>query len=476
LGDIYTVKYSFFTPLVAFILLLSLSSASLAAPPKLDADGDGFSNPMFVEPAEEGEATIINHIKRYDGGEHWFDVAQFGDHTDGDMNVPADYTGDGRTNMAVVSINNNNRFVWRVQNDDGSVTQRVFGREGQTVLSGCDFRGDGRADLAVIRGRTLRYRSLEGDDPVGVYRIRGGRHIDYTCGDLTGDFRDELVTISIPGAPAHRVGGNVINVHDSSGEWISRRVRFAGRRRPKAITADVENIGTERPGFFRRLGAVSRAIFLTPDGVEIFDLPRFNIPNGHITSGMYEGDNSQAFPGLIVQAMHDDLFYQKNLLTREERQIDTSGINAEGDLFLSKAVNTYETKKAAPKPAPGGGGGGQCGVSSLKGGIACHQCRPSVSIPKSESDGRLVVLFHNKYNGKISSVQVVRKSNCEVLATGNPAGLHNPWGNTGLRSHWRFTQPGGNYGLGVMIRMNRHNATPLGYDLPNPGIRYEWDD
>jgi len=475
--EIYSVKYLTLKTLTVLILLSLFSTAALASP-RLDFDNNGYSNPMFVEPLEDGEDTILNHIYDSTGGSV-MDTVQFGDHTEGDMNVPADYTGDGHTNMAVVSINDNERFVWRVRDRDGQEITRVFGREGQTVLSGCDFRGDGKADLAVIRGKTLRYRSLEGDDPVGVYRIRGGRHIDYTCGDVTGDGRDELITISIPGRPARRVGGNVINVHNSSGEWISKRVRFAGRRRPKAITAHVDSNSIERIGFFRQGKAQARAIFLTAENqepvVRIFNLPRFNVRNGHITSGIYQDGSGNPLRGLLVKALEDKQFYLKNLSSGETTLINTSALETEGDIFLSKAVNSYETKQTASQPSPGSGGG-QCGVSSLKSGIACHQCRASVSIPKSESDGRLVVLFHNKYNGKISSVQVVRKSNCEVLATGNFAGLHNPWGPTGLRSHWRFTQPGGNYGSNVMIRMNRHNATPLGYDLPNPGVRYEWND
>lgn len=85
--------------------------------------------------------------------------------------------------------------------------------------------------------------------------------------------------------------------------------------------------------------------------------------------------------------------------------------------------------------------------------------------PVSESDGRLVVLTPNKYNGLIDQVYVVTPDGQRVQ--GRFAGnQHN-----GQRGHFRFPQPGQAFPSGSYVLMTLDNGQTVQWGIGNPGSR-----
>jgi len=109
-----------------------------------DYDGDGKTDlACYRVSDQQGEAARFFVLLSSTGSGT---ILDWGDPWLGDRPVPADYDGDGKADIAIYR----NGEWWIRQSSDGSVRIEQFGFASDKVVPG-DFDGDGKADIAVWR-------------------------------------------------------------------------------------------------------------------------------------------------------------------------------------------------------------------------------------------------------------------------------------------------------------------------------------
>lgn len=135
-------------------------------PVPADFDGDGKTDLAVYRPGNK-HWYILNSTKvdALSGSSDGISRFPFGD-SDNDMPVPADYDGDGKADIAV---RNSANFTWKIRNSSGidelsnnddGVSVRVFGRNEADIPVPADFDADGKADIAVRRPSTSTWYVL----------------------------------------------------------------------------------------------------------------------------------------------------------------------------------------------------------------------------------------------------------------------------------------------------------------------------
>ncbi len=145
--------------------------------PPADFDGDGRSDIGVFRPSNG-----VWYVSRSSGGST---VVNWG--SPGDVPAPADYDGDRRIDLAVFRPSN---AVWYVQRSSGGTTALNWGANGDRPMPG-DYDGDGRADIAVYRPSTgVWYVSRSGG---GSTVVNWGSPGDTpAAGDFDGDGKADL--------------------------------------------------------------------------------------------------------------------------------------------------------------------------------------------------------------------------------------------------------------------------------------------
>ena len=108
-----------------------------------DFDGDGRTDASVNRPTAPGQASVWWYRKSSDNSNLAF---PFGLSTD--LLVPADYTGDGKSDLAV--FRSSTGFWYVLRSEDNTLYGFPFGSAGD-VPAPSDFDGDGMADSAVFR-------------------------------------------------------------------------------------------------------------------------------------------------------------------------------------------------------------------------------------------------------------------------------------------------------------------------------------
>lgn len=89
--------------------------------------------------------------------------------------------------------------------------------------------------------------------------------------------------------------------------------------------------------------------------------------------------------------------------------------------------------------------------------------------PRSESDGRLVVLLPPQYRGNVSSAYIAN-ANGGVIEVGRFAGdTHN-----GRRPHYRFSQSGAAYGADIYVVADLNEGGDVHWPIANGANRQEY--
>lgn len=131
-----------------------------------DFDGDGITDVGVRRPCTEfwyiKNSSGVDYIS---GNEDGITRRRFGNQAS-DIPVPADYDGDGRTDLAVRRPSNQ---TWYILNSSGvdamtgfgdGITRRTFGAQEADIPVVADYNGDGKADLAVRRPSTMYWYIL----------------------------------------------------------------------------------------------------------------------------------------------------------------------------------------------------------------------------------------------------------------------------------------------------------------------------
>ncbi len=131
--------------LIATLAIYALSSGLAEAQVPTDFDEDGISD--LTQFSLTGDS-LLTWSAELSSTEQVSDLGTFG--AEGSFPVLARWSGDKPILGVVVPNIAAGTLVWRAKLADASV-ERTFGRDGDLVVSGGDFNGDGKDDAAVVR-------------------------------------------------------------------------------------------------------------------------------------------------------------------------------------------------------------------------------------------------------------------------------------------------------------------------------------
>ncbi|HUF04338.1 MAG TPA: FG-GAP-like repeat-containing protein [Aridibacter sp.] len=177
----------------------TIGSTFISTKPYIDIDGDGKTDvsvfrpspgALADDPLPEGSTSQWWLLRSSDQGTRGL---AFGNADD--VPVPADFTGDGKTDIAFWRPSTGEWFILR--SEDDSFFAFPFGATGDIPAPG-DFDGDGKADPAVYRpssGTWFIVRSSDGGLTVVPFGVSADRPI---VSDYDGDGMDDVAVYRAP--------------------------------------------------------------------------------------------------------------------------------------------------------------------------------------------------------------------------------------------------------------------------------------
>lgn len=290
----------------------TISGAPLAPRSRtIDFNGDNRTDFAIVRAASV--ATQSNWWVQLNGGASY--VTSWGLGTGlsgGDIPTPADFDGDGKTDVAVWRPGPPNVAAFYILNSSTNTTSvQLFGQTGDDPTIVGDYDGDGKADVAVYRNgtgggqSTFFYRGSFSNPSGNISYIPWGVSGDVPIpGDFNGDGKFDFHA-------ARNISGQMTHYRLLSGGGV---VIFPfGLNTDRFITGDFDADGrTDVAAVRANAGNFDWYFFRSSDGVIAFE--KFGNPTtDYLAPGDYDGDNKT---DLAVwrsgQGPNDTYFYLRN--------------------------------------------------------------------------------------------------------------------------------------------------------------------
>lgn len=170
----------------------SASSATDTILPGADYNGDGKIDAATYRPATLGPSALAGTWTIQLG--QTFTTAMSVDWgTTGDLPIPGDWDGDGRTDVAVYRPFESKLYVLQAGSNYTTAFSVAWGAPGDTAFTG-DFDGDGRLDFACFRPTEGRVFILQGGFTRAFSVVFGLANHTWVPGDYDGDGRTDLAT------------------------------------------------------------------------------------------------------------------------------------------------------------------------------------------------------------------------------------------------------------------------------------------
>ena len=276
------------------LILISASFSLLASPAVWDYDGDGKTDLVIRRIINEANQWFI--LKSRDG----FYTINWGNRvlgSYGDGQIPGDYDGDGKWDIAVTRGYDNSpyRYFFILNSNSNTMTFAQWGLTGdQPMLQ--DYDGDGKTDIAVYRATGWWY--IINSSNGGNFRFEKfgesvtGSHQDQPLyGDYDGDGKADLAVARVTGNSFQLPQPITFYIqHSSNGTW--RSFTMGDRRGDAVVPGDYDGDGNTDLALWGgkniEFGDGRWRWIRSSDGQ--FVSVRFGFPGDDAVPGDYDGD------------------------------------------------------------------------------------------------------------------------------------------------------------------------------------------
>ena len=290
----------------------------------------------------EGAGDTALTVWRQTGATITFKSRHAGDHgwttatVPGRYPAPADYDGDGTTDLAAVALKKT-ALEWNISLSSTGMAHTVrFGRAGETVLSGCTLTSQPGSSLALYNKEQRKVRSMAyGSKNLRTTDLPSSLSGDLIgCGDVNADGLDEIL-FKVPGTDPRKPG---VVAFDLSGKRVLKSTYnaflrgFVVRRGGSEIPLLAVLGGTDRNGRQIRIGTLAG----------IFAFPLFYVARqSTIGTGIFLTESLSQLPGIFWLDNESRTIYRR-LLTQGAQS--TPLFTAPAHFSLMRSQNLHHTR------------------------------------------------------------------------------------------------------------------------------------